>query len=419
MPPEPDLTPEERERLSALLADEAVRAVFAALEEDNARIVGGAVRNAILGEPVADIDFATTLPPEEAMKRLRAAGFSVHPVGIEHGSIIAAADGRAFEVTTLRRDVKTDGRHAIVAFTTDWAEDAQRRDFTMNALYLDATGRLHDHVRGLADARARRLRFIGDAARRIREDYLRILRFFRFWARYGQERPDAATLATIRAESEGLRRISKERIRQEVTRLLVAPRAVEALRLMDETGVLALTFPADCAHDFTALESMAAHDAALALEPDWFLRLVAFCGPRESLRDAFRLTREEMKRLRFLVDTKPPKDEKGWQHLVYRHGKALARDLARLAAARDGWGNDTLRGALAHIDNFNPPRFLLTGGDAVALGVPPGPAVGAALRTAEERFIENGFSPADREGQLALLRAVIAGTATSSPRSRP
>ncbi len=419
MPPEPDLTPEERERLSALLADDVVRAVFAALGEDNARIVGGAVRNAILGEPVADIDFATTLVPEEAMHRLQAAGFSVHPVGIEHGSIIAARDGRAFEVTTLRRDVKTDGRHAIVAFTTDWAEDARRRDFTMNALYLDAAGHLHDHVGGFADARARRLRFIGDAARRIREDYLRILRFFRFWARYGEAPPDKETLATIRAERKGLRRISKERIRQEVMRLLAAPRALEALRLMDETGVLALTFPADCAQDFTALGNMAAHDAALGLESDWFLRLVAFCGPRESLREAFRLTREEMKRLRFLADAKPPEDEKGWRRLVYRHGKAQACDLARLAAARDGWGNDTLRDALARIENFNPPRFLLTGRDVVALGVSPGPAVGEALRAAEERFIENGFAPADREGQLALLRAVIADAATSSPRSRP
>ena len=401
-----ELTAEERARLNALLNDDAVRAVFAALGEDNARIVGGAVRNAILGEPVADIDFATTHPPEEAMRRLATAGFSVHPVGIEHGSIIAAKNGRAFEITTLRRDVKTDGRHAEVTFTTDWAEDARRRDFTMNALYLDAAGKLHDPVGGLADARARILRFIGDAAQRIREDYLRILRFFRFWARYGGPEPDAATLETIRRERKGLRRISKERIRQEMQRLLTAPGAVAALEWMRRAEVGALVFPEGCTGDRTALARMAEQDAALNLAPDWFLRLVAFCGPREDLREAFRLTREEMKRLHRLAGEAPPADEAGWKRLIYHHGAVAARDVARLAAARGMLDEADLRAVLALTESWTPPPLLLTGKDVLALGVPPGPPVGRLLKAAEERFIANGFAPADREGQLALLRQV-------------
>ncbi len=406
--PRDNLDEHTQQHLRTLLRAPGLAEVFAALGPRDARIVGGAVRNALLGQPVTDIDIATTLPPREAMARLRRAGFSVHPVGIEHGSIIAAKDGQAFEVTTLRRDVKTDGRHAQVAFTTDWAQDAQRRDFTMNALYLDADGQLHDHVGGLADLKARRLRFIGDAARRIREDYLRILRFFRFWATYAAAPPDDETLATIATQRQGLKRISKERIRQETRRLLSAPKAVEALRLMERTGVADMIFPADCARDLTALERMAAQDAALDLAPEWFLRLIAFCGPHESLRQAFRLTREETKRLRWLAKAARPADEQEWKRLIYHHGPQAARDLARLAAARGDLPEEGLRGLLTLLQRWRPPTFLPGGKDAVALGLPPGPAVGEALRRAEERFVANGFAPADRAGQIALLREVVA-----------
>ncbi len=395
-------------RLQSLLKAPGVAEVFAALGPEHVRIVGGAVRNALLGRPVTDIDFATTWPPQKAMERLKKAGFSVHPVGIDHGSIVAAKDGRAFEITTLRRDVKTDGRHAVVEFSTDWAEDARRRDFTINAFYLDAEGRVHDYVDGLPDLKARRLRFIGDARKRIREDYLRILRFFRFWAGYAEEAPDEATLRTITREREGLARISKERIRQEMQRLLIAPKAAEALRLMEQTGVADMVFPPDCAHDLAALERMAAHDRALDLSPDWFLRLLAFCGAHEILREAFRLTRQEMNRLKLLAKMALPADERGWKRLIYRHGAQAAQDEARLAAARGEISREELRTVLRLAREWRPPAFHLAGRDAMALGVPKGPMVGEALRRAEERFIIEGFRPADREGQLELLRQVVA-----------
>ncbi len=404
------LTAEERRRLQSLLAQPLVAEVFAALGAEHARIVGGAVRNALLGEPVRDIDFATTWPPEEVMRRLSRAGFSMHPVGLDHGSVLAAKDGRTFEITTLRRDVKTDGRHAVVAYTDDWAEDARRRDFTMNALYLDAEGRLHDPVGGLADARARRLRFIGDAAWRMREDYLRILRYFRFLAQYAADAPeDLKTLAVIARERAGLQRISKERIRAEMQKLLTAPGAAHALELMLRTGVADAVFPPDCTQDMVALERMMAQDAALALEPDWLLRLLAFCGVRDSLKAAFKLTRAEMQRLvllrRMLVESGAlPGDEHGWQALAYRAGMEGVRDVARLAAARGQVSEDALQGVIDLLRRWQPPAFALRGRDVLALGIAPGAAVGELLRRVEERWIAQGFRPQDRAGLLALLK---------------
>ncbi len=403
------LTAEERQRLHALLQAPLAGDVFQALGSENARIVGGAVRNALLGAPVKDIDFATTLPPEEVMARLARAGFSMHPVGIDHGSVLAARDGQTFEITTLRRDVKTDGRHAEVMFTDDWEQDARRRDFTMNALYLDAAGHLHDHVGGLDDARARRLRFIGDAARRIAEDYLRILRYFRLLAEYAANAPaDDDTLATIAATKEGLRRISRERIRAEMQRLLQADGASRALELMQRTGVDGLVLPADCARDRMALQRMMQQDAALGLAADWLLRLLAFCGVRESLKQPLKLTRAEAQRLqtlqRLLRRDALPRDEMGRKRLIYRHGAQTVRDLARLAAAHGWLAGDDLRAVLALADAWRPPVFPLRGRDVIAAGVAPGAAVGKTLRKLEERWLRQGFRPDTREALLRQLR---------------
>ena len=413
------LTAEERQRLQALLQAPLVAEVFSVLGEEHARIVGGAVRNALLGEPVRDIDFATTWPPEEVMRRLARAGFSMHPVGLEHGSVLAAKGGKTFEITTLRRDVETDGRHAVVAFTDDWAADAERRDFTMNALYLDARGRLHDPVGGLADVRTRRLRFIGDAAERMREDYLRILRYFRFLAQYAVDAPaDDETLAVIARECAGLARISKERIRAEMQKLLTASGAARALELMLRAGVADVVFPPDCAQDMAALERMMRQDAALRLEPDWLLRLLAFCGLHDSLKVAFRLTREEMKRLVLLRDVLAdapalPHDAQGWKVLACRAGVDGARDVARLAAARGQLGDAALRQVIDLLRHWRPPAFPLRGRDVLALGIAPGAAVGALLRRVKERWMAQGFMPQDRAGLLALLkeeaRALIDG----------
>ena len=389
--------------------DATLAALMAALGEGNARIVGGAVRNAVIGRPVTDIDIATRLIPRDVTARAEAAGFSVHPVGIEHGSLILARDGRAFEVTTLRRDVETFGRHARVTFTTDWAEDARRRDFTMNALYADLSGQVFDPVGGLPDAVARHVRFIGRAAERIREDFLRILRFFRFWATYDAGPPDEEALAAIRAEADGLSIISRERIREELRRLLVAPRVIEALAWMRATGVARHIFPRTCDGQSHALAAMAEADADLALEPEWLLRLIAFCGPREELVEAFRLSRQEGERIRRLRRLKPPPadDEIALKALLYREGEQGALDALRVFAA---WGQVPLR-TLARMkelaEHWVPPAFPLHGRDVIAAGLAPGPQVGQLLRELEEEWIAAGFPARSREEWQARLEDAI------------
>jgi poly(A) polymerase len=386
--------------------DTTLARLMAGLGEGNARIVGGAVRNAVIGLPVRDVDIATRLTPREVAWRAQAAGFSVHPVGIEHGSVIVARDGRAFEVTTLRRDVETDGRHARVVFTTDWAEDARRRDFTMNALYADLSGQVFDPVGGLPDTVARRVRFIGNAAARIREDYLRILRFFRFWAAYDTGPPDAVALTAIRENAAGLEIISRERIREELRRLLIAPRATEAVAWMRATGVAARVFPHTCDGHSHALAAMAENDRELDLEPDWLLRLVAFCGPREDLREAFRLSREERERLRRLRTVQPPApdDETALKALLFHEGEQGALDIVRVHVA---WGRLPLR-TLARlrelIARWKPPAFPLHGRDILAAGVAPGPLVGELLRRLKESWIAEGFPARDNEAWMKRIR---------------
>ncbi len=398
------------ERLSgeAWLLDPALRRLFDALGEDNARIVGGAVRNALIGMPVQDVDIATRLPPEDVMRRAEQAGFSVHPVGLDHGSVLVARGGRTYEVTTLRHDVETDGRHARVAFTDDWEADARRRDFTMNALYADARGNIYDPLGGLPDVRARRVRFIGDARERIREDYLRILRFFRFWAQYAREDPDPEALKAVSELREGLSRISRERIREEMRRLLVAPRAVEAMLHMAHTGVLDHVVPETCRRNFEALARMVADDGRHGLAPDWLLRLATFCTPLPDLKDAFRLSRKEAERLEFLRKAgNPPSDIRGWRELAWRNGLDAACDIARYAHATDRLDDATFKLALDALHDWTPPVFPLTGKDVIAAGVAPGPAVGQTLRKVQDRWIAGDFRPATREELLALLKRML------------
>ena len=268
------------------LTREPTRTVFAALtaEGAQARAVGGAVRNALMGVPVKDVDIATTALPEEVLALAERAGLHAIPTGIEHGTVTVVADKTAFEVTTLRRDIETFGRHAKVTFTTDWREDAMRRDFTMNALYCDASGKVHDPLGGYGDLKAGRVRFIGDARQRIREDYLRILRFFRFGAQYGDAAaPDAAGLAAAAAEKAGMAQLSGERIRSELLLLLAAPGAVAALRSMRDVGIIAPLL--GVAGEVELVERLAAIEAALQRAPDAVLRLAALAsGTRADLR---------------------------------------------------------------------------------------------------------------------------------------
>ena len=399
---------------AAWLQDPVLRDLLLALDPDQARIVGGAVRNALLGRAVTDIDIATTWRPEEVMARARAMGFSVHPVGLAHGSVVVAKDNRAFEVTTLRRDIETDGRHAVVAHITDWAEDARRRDFTINALYADIEGRIHDPVGGLADIEQRRVRFIGDPFQRIREDYLRILRFFRFFAQYAEGAADARALAAIEKLRVGLAWISKERIGAELRKLMVAPRALDAVELMLQTGVMHHLLSERCRHELTALRRMVEDDAAHDLAADWLLRLAALCGAARELKESLRLSRDAARRIgevEALAREGPPATTEDWKALAWRHGKEVALDAARLMHARAVLDDAAFAKVLALLADFAPPAFLLRGSDVVALGIKPGEEVGRLLRAAEERWVAQGFQPPDRDGQLALLRAIMGETA--------
>ncbi len=255
------------------LREQPLAAILAALDRDGeeARVVGGAVRNELLGEPHGDIDIATTALPQEVVRRVEAEGFKAVPTGIEHGTVTVVAGGRPFEVTTLREDIETFGRHAKVAFGRDWKRDAERRDFTINALSVSRDGAIHDYVGGLADVAARQVRFIGEAGRRIEEDYLRILRFFRFHAHYGHGVPDPAGLSACIAARAGLEQLSRERIRMEVLKLLAAPHAVPTLAVMTETGLLETVLGG--VPLLASLSNMIKLEAALALTPDVVRRL--------------------------------------------------------------------------------------------------------------------------------------------------
>ncbi len=289
----------EASALAGLLDRPGVRRALAALGRDGeeARLVGGAVRDALMGRSVADVDIAVTLPPEAVMARARREGWKAIPTGLDHGTVTLILEGERLEVTTLRRDVETDGRHATIAHTRDFAEDALRRDFTMNALSLSADGRVHDYATGIADARAGLVRFMGDPETRIREDYLRILRFFRFNASHGSGAPDAAGLAACSALKEGMARLSRERLRQETLKLLAADRAVEAAEAMDGIGLWPLILPGiRC--EIAGLRRFAAAEAATGRPADPVLRLAALCeGEGGALQQALALSNADRQRI--------------------------------------------------------------------------------------------------------------------------
>lgn len=384
----------------------ATRRVMSALDAAAAggsRFVGGSVRNALLGEPVADIDIATILTPEAAKQALEAAGIAVHPTGIEHGTLTAVADHHPFEVTTLRRDVSTDGRRATVSFTTDWAEDAARRDFRINALYADMTGEIFDSVGGLDDIPARRIVFIGKAEDRIAEDYLRILRFFRFYARYGQGEPDADAVRACSEMTNGLAQLSAERVWAETKKLLAAPDPVSALRLMAETGVSTALFGDGGDADRVAQLVRLGADDPLIRFSGWLGETAAglIAGLRLSNAEALRLRKMSDPDLsRNIMDKWPVRAE--LEKLVYRHGNQAVADQLYLCFSRtetppEGWG-----GAIAHALSFEAPVFPLTGADLKQAGVASGPEMGETLRRLEAAWIDSRF----RLSKAGLLEQV-------------
>lgn len=388
------------------------------------RFVGGCVRDTVLGRPIGDIDIATPLPPDRVMAALRAAGLRALPTGLAHGTVTAlVSDGagvtQPFEITTLRVDVETDGRHARVAFTDDWRADAARRDFTLNALSLEPDGTLHDPFGGVADARAGRIRFVGDPARRLEEDALRLLRFFRMLAHFGRQPPDAEALAACRAHAPRLAGLSAERVRQELLKLLAAPDPVAAWGWLAEAD-LAVPLLGE-AGDATRLAGLVAAERRAGAAPDPLRRLAALLtGDAEAaalLADRLKLSRRERDRLIAL--------RRHDGALAAALDAALTADLDPTALGRalydlpDGLGPDLLLLAWAGApdeDRYPPllavarawvrPRFPLTGADALAAGL-AGPAVGTALRAVETWWRDRAFAP-DRAACLAEL-ARLAG----------
>ncbi|HUC68651.1 MAG TPA: CCA tRNA nucleotidyltransferase [Stellaceae bacterium] len=369
------------------------------------RFVGGCVRDALLGRKIGDVDIATPLLPEEVMRRLEAAGIKAVPTGLAHGTVTAVVPPRHVEITTLRRDIETYGRHARVAFTDDWAADAARRDFTMNALFLDAEGEVFDPLGGLADLRAGRVRFVGDASTRIREDVLRLLRFYRFHAHYGRGDADAAARAACRALAPLLPSLSGERVAAELLKLLRAADPVPTLRLMREDGVLAVLLP-----EATRLDRLA---GLVALEDaaDAIRRLAALLErDAAEVAERLKLSAAERDRLLALVVPGAPvdlaADEKTQRRLAYRRGIDLYRDQVLLAGAVTG-AAERVRALLRLAETWRAIRFPLRGRDVTALGIPAGPEVGRLLAAIEAWWEADDFS-ADRPALLAELKRRVA-----------
>jgi len=408
-------------RGAAWFKDGEVARLLALLDRDGeeARVVGGAVRNALMGIPVAEIDVATTALPLEIMRRVEAAGGKAVPTGIEHGTVTAILNHRPIEVTTLREDVETFGRKARVKFGRDWRADAERRDFTINALSASADGVVHDYVGGLDDIAARRVRFIGEPQQRIEEDYLRILRFFRFHAHFGDGAPDPAGVqACIRARA-GLDTLSRERVRMELLKLLVAARATPTLVVMTENGLLGMVL-GGVAY-LASFENAIKVDAALGVEADAIRRLGALAvwveEDAERLAQRLRLSNAESERLLALDGwwhVAPQADAKAARALLYRLGPQSFADRIFIAWARsDAGAADPAWRDLASLPlRWTAPAFPLKAADFVRRGVAEGPPLGVALCAAEAAWIAADF-PTDRDMTDAIADRVVARSAPS------
>jgi poly(A) polymerase len=379
-----------------------LRRVFAALAKagGEARVAGGAVRNALLKEPVADIDIATTLDPEAIMKAGKAGGLGVHPTGLDHGTITLTANGKPFEVTTLRIDTETFGRKARVKFTTNWEADARRRDFTVNALYCDRHGKILDLVDGYKDILRKRIRFIDDPSARIKEDYLRILRFFRFHAHYGKGAPDREGLAACIRLRKGLDSLSAERVRQELFKLMVAPRAVPTLRAAAKARILEHVLP--YTEQFVALQRMAKVDIANGFLPDPVCRIMVIAAEPDKLKARLRLSNEEGGRIQRMAGAgaiSARLREKEQRAVLFHLGEAAWRDCVRLQWARSrARPDDQAFRDLYHLPERWPvPVMPVHGRDLIDHGLASGPALGAMLQRMEDWWVASDFKPGKKE----------------------
>ena len=394
------------------------RAVVNALSAEGAdvRFVGGCVRDGLLGRESGDIDIGTPDTPERVLALLEDAGIETRtvPRGIEHGTVTALAGGTRYEITTLRRDESTDGRHAEVAFTDDWRDDAARRDFTINAMSVAPDGMLHDYFGGQADLKAGRVRFVGDPATRIAEDRLRLLRFFRFHAWYGQGAPDSDALAACGAAADRPPSLSGERVQGEALKLLAAPDPLAALAAMRHAGVLAVLLPE--ASEAPRLARLIAIEDRVA-EPDPIRRLAALIADAEAAHDVadrWRLAGADIARLASLcappAPLTPDLDRRTQRRRLYRLGPELFRDLVLLAWAAEtsGVNEPAWRAMLGTADAWDEPSLPVSGADVLACGVEAGPAVGRLLFAVEAWWKDRDFAP-DRTAALAKLRELAAG----------
>jgi poly(A) polymerase len=385
--------------------------VYQALERagGHPRFVGGCVRDGLLGRKIRDIDIATPLEPAAVMQAADAAGLKHVPTGIDHGTVTVIADHTGIEVTTLRRDVETFGRHATVAFTDDWREDAARRDLTMNALSAESSGQVYDYFDGIADLKAGKVRFVGAPEDRMREDYLRILRYFRFHADYAAGDFDKPALAAARALKGELKSLSGERLRQETLKLLVAKRGVETWRAMLTEGIVAAFLPQATTIDRMA--KVAALESRLKVPQDAVRRLAALTvtGSGYALAETLKLSNADRDRLVAVTVPRPDfavTDPTLVRRQIYDLGNALALDLLLV-----DWGEPEIDWQRAYeiVRDWKRPEFPVKGRDASALGVPAGPEIGRLLKELEDWWIAGDFA-ADRDHALAELKRRIGGT---------
>lgn len=381
---------------AAWLLRPETQAIFKALDGDSrrTRAVGGAVRDTIMGRPHGgDIDMATELPPDEVMARAAAAGITAYPTGVEHGTVTLKLGDTLAEVTTLRRDVETDGRHAVVAFGTDWVEDASRRDFTLNALYCTADGTLYDPLGGVEDARNGVVRFIGEADRRIAEDGLRVYRFFRLTASHGGEKLDPDGLTACAAAVGRLAHLSRERVGSEMLRMLALPKIALTLAVMSEIRLLPLSD--------TSLRALVAYEHIGGQAASTRLALLA-AGELKALQSAWRLANDMVSRAQAVTAAASLMADDRIAEAAYRHGEAAVEGLAA-AAALDQWGPARLAEAARVLSAVVVPTFPLSGNDLVALGFARGRPLGQELARLERLWIDSGFALGKAE-LLALVR---------------
>ncbi|PCI05766.1 MAG: CCA tRNA nucleotidyltransferase [Hyphomicrobiales bacterium] len=388
------------------LDNDQLQLVLLILSKDGeqARVNGGAVRNAIMGEPISDVDISTTLLPEDVIERLEAKGMKVIPTGIEHGTVTVLTDGHHFEVTTLREDIATDGRHAMVEFGRDWKLDAMRRDMTMNALYCDINGKVYDPLGGYEDLMARRVIFIGDADERIREDYLRILRFFRFFAWYGTMRPDAEGLKACARLKGEIKNLSVERVWAELKKLLAAPDPSRALLWMRTAGVLTAVLPESGKWGIDRIHGLVRMEKELKWDFDPVLRMMSILPVSTEvaigLSKRLKLSSKEAKRLLLwsqcsLPDVKISENE--FSKLLYRSSPRAMKDtlkleLARIATYDKDGPMEEIKFLFAQAQKWQRPDFPVQGKDLLAQGFKEGAELGLKLAGLEEMWVESDFT---------------------------